>query len=223
MKRYAAVIFDWDGTLMDSTHSIVAAIQGACVDTGLPVPSDQDAAWVIGLSLESALYRCAPSLTAEQMPGFLERYRHHFLSRDPDIKLFDGVLELLAELRVRQISLGVATGKSRVGLDRVLTAKNLHGHFHATRCADESHSKPHPGMLLELMDELRLAPEQVLMVGDTSHDIQMATAAGVDSMAVTYGAHDIPTLQQAEPTIMVSSVCEMQSWLLERVAGTVQS
>ncbi|HWK72157.1 MAG TPA: HAD-IA family hydrolase [Burkholderiaceae bacterium] len=217
MKRYSAVVFDWDGTVMDSTHSIVAAIQGACADLGLPVPPAQEAAWVIGLSLESALYRCVPTLTADQMPDFVDRYRVHFLSRDPEIKLFDGITDLLATLQSRQVRLGVATGKSRVGLDRVLTAKQLHGHFHVTRCADESFSKPHPAMLLEIMEMLDIPAEQILMVGDTSHDIQMAAAAGVDSMAVTYGAHDTATLLQAEPTVMVSSVGEMQSWLLDRV------
>jgi phosphoglycolate phosphatase len=111
----------------------------------------------------------------------------------------------------------VATGKSRVGLDRVLGNMKLQAHFHATRCADESMSKPHPAMLLEIMDELGLLPEQVLMVGDTSHDIQMATSAGVDSMAVTYGAHDQRTLLESRPTVMVSSVAEMQAWLLERI------
>jgi phosphoglycolate phosphatase len=217
VKRYSAVVFDWDGTVMDSTHSIVEAIQGACADLGLPVPPAQEAAWVIGLSLESALYRCVPTLTAEQMPDFIDSYRVRFLSRDPDIKLFDGITDLLAMLRSRQIALGVATGKSRVGLDRVLAAKQMQGHFHVTRCADESFSKPHPAMLLEIMDELSLQPDQVLMVGDTSHDIQMATAAGVDSMAVTYGAHDTATLLQAEPTVMVSSVGEMRSWMLDRI------
>ncbi|MFW7343840.1 HAD-IA family hydrolase [Pollutimonas sp. H1-120] len=217
MKRYSAVVFDWDGTVMDSTHSIVEAIQGACADLGLPVPPAREAAWVIGLSLESALYRCVPTLTAEQMPDFIDCYRVRFLSRDPDIKLFEGITDLFATLESRQVALGVATGKSRVGLDRVLAAKQLHGHFQVTRCADESFSKPHPAMLLEIMDELSLQPDQVLMVGDTSHDIQMATAAGVDSMAVTYGAHDMATLLQAEPTVMVSSVDEMRSWVLDRV------
>ena len=217
MKRYDAVVFDWDGTVMDSTHSIVEAIQGACADLELPIPSATDASWVIGLSLESALYRCVPTLSAEQLPAFLERYRYHFLRRDPEIKLFDGIVGLLDTLRAREVTLGVATGKSRVGLDRVLGAMQLNDYFHTTRCADESFSKPHPAMLLEIMAELDLEPRQVLMVGDTSHDVQMATAAGVDSMAVTYGAHDTPTLLQAEPTVMVASVREMQSWLLDRV------
>lgn len=217
MKRYAAVVFDWDGTIMDSTHSIVAAIQGACTDIGLPVPPDNEASWVIGLSLESALYRCVPDLTADQLPLFLERYRHHFMMRDPEIRLFEGIPALLSDLRSQGVALGVATGKSRVGLDRVLGTMQLQTHFHVTRCADESFSKPHPAMLFEIMEALSLRPEQVLMVGDTSHDIHMAQAAGVDSMAVTYGAHDKTTLVKAEPTVMVSNVREMQKWLLERV------
>lgn len=217
MKRYEAVIFDWDGTVMDSTHSIVAAIQGACTDLELPVPSDSEASWVIGLSLQSALYHCVPTLTEHKMDEFLERYRFHFLSRDPHIRLFDGIAELLVELRAGQVSLGVATGKSRVGLDRVLDAMKLRDHFDATRCADESFSKPHPAMLLELMDELGLDPERVLMVGDTSHDVQMAVAAGVDSMAVTYGAHHPSILREAGPTVVVDSVGDMRRWLMERV------
>lgn len=217
MKRYEAVVFDWDGTVMDSTHSIVAAIQSACADIELPVPDASTASWVIGLSLESALYHCVPTLTADKLPLFLDRYRFHFLRRDPEIKLFDGIIDLLEVLRSRHVALGIATGKSRVGLDRVLATTQLRGHFNTTRCADESFSKPHPAMLLEIMDELSLVPEQVLMVGDTSHDIKMAASAGVDSMAVTYGAHDERTLLEAEPTVMVSSVGEMQAWLLERV------
>ncbi|PLC53840.1 HAD family hydrolase [Pollutimonas nitritireducens] len=217
MKRYEAVIFDWDGTVMDSTHSIVNAIQCACADIDLPVPSASEASWVIGLSLESALYRCVPTLTADKLPLFLDRYRFHFLCRDPEIKLFDGIVELLDLLHGRQVLLGVATGKSRVGLDRVLGNMQLHTRFHATRCADESFGKPNPAMLLELMDELDLRPEQLLMVGDTSHDILMASNAGVDSMAVTYGAHDRQTLIDAKPTALVSSVAEMQAWLLDRV------
>lgn len=209
MKRYQAVIFDWDGTVMDSTHSIVAAIQAACVDLALPMPATHEASWVIGLSFESALHRVVPQLTAQNMPRFLERYRIHFLLRDPDIKLFDGIVELFAELRARRVFVGVATGKSRVGLQRNLDTLQMHSTFDLTRCADESFGKPHPGMLLEIMDELNLEPEQLLMVGDTTHDIQMATNAGVDSMAVTYGAHDKTTLLSAEPTILVSSIRQM--------------
>jgi phosphoglycolate phosphatase len=217
LKRYRAVVFDWDGTVMDSTHSIVSAIQGACVDLSLPVPSRRDASWVIGLSLESALYRCVPDLTAENFPLFVERYRHHFLTRDIHDKLFDGIRELFGELRERGVLLGVATGKSRIGLDRVMASMRLRDVFDATRCADETLSKPDPLMLTQIMDKLALRPENVLMIGDTTHDVQMAFNAGVDSLAVTYGAHDVPTLVQANPGDMVATVADMRTWLLERV------
>lgn len=217
MTRYAAVLFDWDGTVMDSTYSIASSIQLASADLELPVPSIQQASWVIGLSLESALYRAVPDLTAEQMPLFLERYRYHFMQRDPHIKLFDGVLPFMGELRGRQIALGVATGKSRQGLDRVLQQVNLSTFFDATRCADETRSKPDPEMLHQLLAELMLEPEQVLMVGDTVHDIHMAANAGMDSVAVTYGAHDPQTLAKAEPTVMVDNVAQMRDWVLARI------
>lgn len=217
MKQYRAVVFDWDGTLMDSTHTIVTAIQSACADLELPVPDVGNASWVIGLSLESALYHVAPTLTADQMPHFVERYRFHFLNRDPQIKFFDGALNLLASLREQGVMLGVATGKSRAGLDRVLRAQGLLDFFHVTRCADESFGKPHPGMLLEIIDELDMAPERCVMVGDTTHDVLMARNAGIDSLAVTYGAHDRATLLSAEPTSLASSVKEMGKWLKGRV------
>lgn len=202
---------------MNSTHSIVSAIQSSCADLGLPVPSDGEASWVIGMSLESALYRCVPTLTADQVPLFIDRYRHHYFGRDQDIKLFDGVVNLFQVLQGRQVKLAVATGKSRSGLDRVLGTTGLGRYFDATRCADETQGKPDPTMLFEIMTQLKLEPEHVLMVGDTTHDIQMAVNAGVDSMAVTYGAHDIPTLESAAPTVIVASVPEMQSWLLDRL------
>lgn len=217
MTRYAAVLFDWDGTVMDSTYSIASSIQLASADLELPVPSIQQASWVIGLSLESALYRAVPDLTAEQMPLFLERYRYHFMQRDPHIKLFDGILPFMGELRGRQIALGVATGKSRQGLDRVLQQVNLSTFFDATRCADETRSKPDPEMLHQLLAELMLEPEQVLMVGDTVHYIHMAANAGMDSVAVTYGAHDPQTLAKAEPTVMVDNVAQMRDWVLARI------
>lgn len=217
MKRYRAVIFDWDGTVMDSTSSIVSAIQAACADLSLPIPAVSQASWVIGLSLESALYHAVPTLTAAQMPDFLERYRVHFLTRDPEIRLFDGITDLLSSLQERKVLLGVATGKSRKGLDRALAAKQLHGYFALTRCADEAFSKPHPAMLLQIMQELSVDPEHMIMVGDTTHDIQMARGAGVDSMAVTYGAHDKAVLLEAEPTVLIPSVAQMRAWLLDRV------
>lgn len=217
MKQYKAVVFDWDGTVMDSTASIVGAMQAACMDMELPIPSDDDASWVIGLSLQHALQRCAPTLKEEHVPHFIERYRHHFFQFDKQQSLFEGIVPLLEVLRQQNILLGVATGKSRLGLDRVLQAHQLVEHFDCTRCADETQGKPHPAMLFEIMENLALEPEEVLMVGDTTHDVQMATNAGVDSMAVTYGAHSKRTLLVSEPTVMVSSVKEMRNWLTVRI------
>jgi len=218
MNRYKAVVFDWDGTVMDSTRAIVASIQGACADLGLPVPDARQASWVIGLSLESALYHAVPTLTADLFDDFQSRYRAHYLGQDGQLPLFDGMAELLAALRGQGVLLGVATGKSRLGLDRVLTQRSMHGQFDVTRCADESFSKPHPAMLLEIMEALCLAPDEVLMVGDTSHDMQMARNAGIDGLAVTYGAHDPEALSAGEPLAMVDSVAQMRDWLSRRIA-----
>lgn len=217
MKHYSAVIFDWDGTLMDSTYSIVESIQLASADVGLPVPSAMQASWVIGMSLQSALYKAVPELTEQLMPTFLERYQHHFFQRDTSIKMFEGAVPMLDILRQRTIPISVATGKSRAGLDRVLHAVDLTHYFNTTRCADETQGKPDPQMLHEILWELDLQPENVLMVGDTTHDVYMAHNAGVDSLAVTYGAHDIATLQQSSPTEIVHSVAEMQEWILPRL------
>lgn len=202
---------------MDSTHSIIESIQLASADLGLEVPSTMQASWIIGMSLESGLYKAVPDLTAEQMPEFLDRYRHHFFQRDASIKMFDGAVEMLDQLRSRVVPISVATGKSRVGLDRVLQVVNLAHYFNTTRCADETRGKPDPLMLHEILWELDLEPENVLMVGDTTHDTYMAHNAGMDCLAVTYGAHDVPTLEKSEPTAIVTSVPEMQDWIFRRL------
>lgn len=220
--KYSLVVFDWDGTLMDSTHSIVAAIQAACRDLHLPVPASESASWVIGLSLESALRSAVPDLTDKDVPAFLERYRIHYLLRDPELKLFDGAGELLASLAGMGVLLAVATGKSRVGLDRALKATGLVNAFDDTRCADETFSKPHPAMLLELMDTLNVEPSRVVMIGDTSHDLQMAANAGVDAVAVTYGAHSVAELRGCSPAGLVNNVSELREWLMPRVSSAVQ-
>lgn len=215
---YSLVVFDWDGTLMDSTPAIVAAIQGACRDMDLPVPPDEAASWVIGLGLADALRAAVPELRAEQWPAFSERYRYHYLTRDPQLRLFEGVETLLAAIAATGASLAVATGKSRLGLDRSLESTGLRHRFDATRCADETHSKPHPAMLLELMDELVVAPEHTIMIGDTSHDLNMARSAGVHGLAVSYGAHPLSELEPCSPVGLVHSVAELSDWLLPRVA-----
>lgn len=218
-KQYAAVIFDWDGTLLDSAHHIVGALLGACRDLGLSEPTREQAGWVIGLSLQSALYRLFPDLPTPRMDEFVARYRTHFAALVGQICLFPGQAQLLRDLRARGVILGVATGKSRRGLDDALRRLELENLFAATRCADEAQSKPAPDMLEQLMLELDLAPESALMVGDTAHDVLMAKAAGIDSLAVTYGAHAPALLESAGPTALVHTVADMQAWLRRHACG----
>jgi phosphoglycolate phosphatase len=219
MKSYSLVVFDWDGTLMDSTHSISLAIQGACRDLELPVPTAAQAAWVIGLSLDQALRKAVPQLTKAMEPFFLERYRYHYLGKDKALKLFDGVIDMLDALASQGATLAVATGKSRVGLNRALTTTDLHKRFAATRCAGETFGKPHPGMLLELMDELMVSPDRVVMVGDTSHDLLMAANAGVHGVGVAYGAHPHEELLKSPHHAIAKDVSQLSAWLLERAGS----
>lgn len=213
MKRYQLVVFDWDGTLLDSAGAIVRAIQAACRDLDLPAPDDAQARHVIGLGLADALHQAVPSLVPERYPAMVERYRHHYLAGDHELALFAGVGEVVAALRDAGHLLAIATGKSRIGLDRALGHSGLGALFHASRCADECFSKPHPQMLEELMAELGMDPGQTLMIGDTSHDLQMAANAGVDGLAVTYGAHPHEHLRQHGPVACLHTVEELGAWL----------
>lgn len=212
-RRYPLIVFDWDGTLLDSAAAIVRAIQAAAADMGIEPPPNERARHVIGLGLMDALSHAVPDLPREAYPRMVERYRHHYLSRDHELSLFEGVDELIAELHGRGHWLAVATGKSRKGLDRALEFSGLRRYFHATRCADECFSKPHPAMLHELMDELGMAPEACLMIGDTTHDLLMAQNAGVDSLAVSFGAHPTEQLLAAQPRACVHSPAELRAWL----------
>lgn len=216
VKQYRAVIFDWDGTLLDSTHHIVGALLGACRDLGLREPSREEAGWVIGLSLQAALYRLVPELGADRVDAFVGRYRAHFMALQHEMRLFEGQAQLLRELSAGGAVLGVATGKSRRGLDESIERLGLHDLFYATRTVDEARGKPDPDMLLQLLAELDLAPETVLMVGDTTHDVLMAQAAGVDSLAVAYGAHAPSLLESARPTALAATVPDMQAWIRAR-------
>ncbi len=216
VKRYRAVIFDWDGTLLDSTYHIVEALLGACRDLELRVPSREEAGWVIGLSLQAALYRLVPELGADRADAFADRYRAHFMALQHEMHLFEGQAGLLRDLHAGGAVLGVATGKSRRGLDASIERLDLRGLFRATRTADEARGKPDPDMLLQLLAELDLDPESVLMVGDTTHDVLMARAAGVDSLAVAYGAHAPSLLESARPTALAATVPDMQAWIRAR-------
>lgn len=212
-KRYPLIVFDWDGTLFDSAAVITDCIQDAARDMALPVPDRRTASHVIGLGLHDSLRHALPSLPPERYPDFLARYRRYFVEREDSLSLFPGVPELLAELASRGHQLAVATGKPRRGLQRALAASGLGPMFAASRCGDETRSKPHPAMLLELMAELRLQAPQLLMVGDTSHDLGMANSAGVDAVAVCYGAHPADTLLELAPRACISSVGELRQWL----------
>ena len=213
--KYSLLVFDWDGTIIDSASTIAECIRLAAADVGLPVPSKEQASHVIGLGLQDALRHAVPSLSPERVPEFVERYREHFRASEHKMDLFGGMRELLASLQNQRI-LGIATGKSRRGLDRSLEATGLKAYFRASRCADETHPKPHPAMLLELLDQLGVRPEGALMIGDTSHDLEMARAAGVDALAVTYGAHAEHSLRSCQPRACVASVAELGRWLSEQ-------
>jgi phosphoglycolate phosphatase len=212
-KRFDLLVFDWDGTLLDSTGAIVAAVQAACRDLGLPEPPDDHARQVIGLGLADALRHSVPDLAEDRFPQMVERYRHHYLSRDQELQLFDGASELIAELHGSGFVLAVATGKSRAGLNRAMAHCGLGRYFSATRCADECFSKPHPQMLEELMDEFAVPPERTLMIGDTTHDLQMAINAGVAALAVAYGAHSHTALGSLNPLARLRDVGELTQWL----------
>jgi len=212
-RRFDLIVFDWDGTLYDSTALIVRSIQSACRDIGAAVPDDGRAAYVIGLGLRDALEHVVPGLPAERYPVMVERYRHHYVRHQDDLTLFPGVLALLHSLRARNHWLAVATGKSRRGLDEALASAELRGMFDDTRTADETQSKPNPQMLLELMRTFGAEPARTLMIGDTTHDLQLAANAGTSSVAVTYGAHDPASLAAHAPLYTAHSVADLASWL----------
>ncbi len=212
-RRFDLIVFDWDGTLADSTAPIVYAMKESCRDLGLPVPDDVAARHVIGLGFADAMKTVAPALPESRFAELGSRYRHHYLAREADIPLFAGARELLAELDAAGYLLAIATGKSRSGLMRMLENFGLERAFHATRCADEGLPKPHPQMLLYLMDRLGVKPKATLMIGDTTHDLDLARNAGAHAIAVTYGAHPPAELERASPLASVHSVRELREWL----------
>jgi len=212
-RQFDLIAFDWDGTLFDSTALIVRCIQAAVADVGGTVPSDRAASYVIGMGLMQALAHAAPDVPPEQHARLGERYRHHYFAHQHDISLFEGVLPMLADLKGRQHWLTVATGKSRRGLDEALHSVELEGVFDGSRTADETAGKPSPLMLNELMREFGVDPERTLMIGDTTHDLQMALNAGCASVGVSYGAHEPDTFHELRPLHVAHSVRELHDWL----------
>jgi len=214
LERFDLVVFDWDGTLSDSTAAIARAIQDAAVDLGLPVPDDATASHVIGLGLHEALALAVPTLSPERIAEFSARYRVHYFAREAQLVLFAGARELIAELGAAGVLLAIATGKSQRGLQRALAAAGLGGEFAASRCADQTHPKPHPAMLLELTEELMVTPERTLMIGDTTHDLHMAQAANTAAVGLTQGAHPYEQLAACRSLGLFDSLPELHRWLL---------
>ncbi len=213
-RQFDLIAFDWDGTLYDSTQIIVRCIQAAVADVGGVVPTNEQAGYVIGMALMPALEHAAPDVPQDKYPMLGERYRHHYAKHHNDLSLFEGILPLLQTLRERQHILTVATGKSRKGLDDALHAVDLRGVFDGSRTADETAGKPDPLMLHELMAEFGVSPARTLMIGDTTHDLQMAHNAGCASLAVSYGAHGAEGFERWNPKAVVHTVAELQDWLL---------
>jgi len=214
LRRFDLIAFDWDGTLYDSTQIIVRCIQAAVVDVGGQKPSHDQAAYVIGMALMPALAHAAPDVPKEKYQMLGERYRHHYAKHHEDLSLFDGILPMLQALRERQHTLTVATGKSRKGLDDALQQVELRGMFDGSRTADETAGKPNPRMLHELMAEFGVPPDRTLMIGDTTHDLEMAHNAGCACVAVSYGAHGISEFGRWKPLMVAHTVTELHDWLI---------
>jgi phosphoglycolate phosphatase len=217
--KYKLIIFDWDGTLVDSTGRIVDSMQHASVEVGLPTVPDTAVQNIIGLGLPEALRTVWPGIDASQMSEMTRVYARHFVyDSKVAMAFFDGVADLLGDLRQAGCKLAVATGKSRKGLDRMLTQMEVDGRpvgeqFAASRCADETRSKPDPLMLKELLDELNIPAEEALMIGDTSFDLDMASALNIDSVAMSHGAHDRSVLLDCQPRAMCHSITELNQWI----------
>jgi phosphoglycolate phosphatase len=212
-RRFDLIAFDWDGTLFDSTAIIARCIQAAVVDVGGKKPTIEAASFVIGMGLMQALAHAAPDVPKERYPLLGDRYRHHYFAIQHEISLFEGVLPMLADLKARGHVLTVATGKSRRGLDEALSTSTLLGTFDASRTADQTAGKPDPLMLRELMAEFDMSPDRTLMIGDTTHDLQMALNAGCASVGVSYGAHDPVAFDELEPIYVAHDVAQLHDWL----------
>ncbi|MBI1421855.1 MAG: HAD-IA family hydrolase [Gammaproteobacteria bacterium] len=223
MNDYELIVFDWDGTLIDSEARIVNCMRAAIRDLQLPARSQDEMRNVIGLGLHEALSTLYPDDDHAMYAKLVERYRHHFLFEDATpSELFEGVEALLSELRDRGHFIAIATGKGRVGLDKALDETGLHAYFDYTRCADETRSKPHPQMLEEIMERLGMTPQQTIMIGDTEFDMQMANNAGTAALAVSYGVHEKQRLLACNPLACVDDVTAMHSWLIDNNSRKAQ-
>ena len=214
-EKIRLIIFDWDGTLMDSETQIVHAMSAAIDELGLQKRSIDQCRNIIGLGLKEAVDTLYPGRDEAFRQQFVARYRHHWFSNTQTSELFPGARETLRLLKESGSVLAVATGKGRTGLDKVLLATALETVFSASRCSDETQSKPHPQMLQEILQELGIEPGQALMVGDTEYDLSMAMGAGVAPIAVSYGVHERERLLEYQPLACLDNISELVDWLAE--------
>lgn len=206
-KKYELIVFDWDGTIIDSQAHILSCMKQAFASADHMVPTDQDIRHIIGLSLASAIRKLDESLDDAEVNRIGDLYRQHFFSESAQpSELFAGAANTIEDLHAQGYFLAVATGKGRRGLDIALETTGLGQYFHITRCADETRSKPDPLMLDEILTDLDLQAEQAVMVGDTSYDVDMARNIRMDSIAVTYGMHDPDHLRNSQPTYFADSI-----------------
>ena len=206
-------IFDWDGTLCDSLDKIVYCTKAAARDLGIPEPSDESVRDIIGLSLMPAIQKVFPGITDNDLKALLKLYAQYFKDDDTGSPvLYEGAIETLAHIRDEGHQIAIATGKSRVGLDRVLGSLGLTGYFDGSRCADETASKPNPKMLQELLEEFDTAVTEAVMIGDTEYDMDMARQLDMQRIAVSYGAHEIHRLHPFEPVLCLDRIDELKSW-----------
>ncbi|WDU63459.1 HAD-IA family hydrolase [Pseudomonas poae] len=211
---YKLLIFDWDGTLCNSIGRIVESMHVASTRLGFERCTDFAVKGIIGLGLPEAIRTLYPRISDAELVAFRDHYADHYIALEATPSpLFDGVMQSLEAFRAEGYHLAVATGKARRGLDRVLKAHGFEGFFDITRAADETASKPHPLMLEQILAHCGVAPRQALMVGDASFDLMMARNAGMDSVAVSYGAQAGETLQQYEPRLTIDHFSELQAWL----------
>lgn len=213
-QPFELLVFDWDGTLMDSEARIVACMRAAITDLSLAPRDNASIRNIIGLGLAEAIQQLYPGTDEAFATAMVDRYRYHFLTADPtQSELFEGAEETLHELADAGYLLAVATGKGRRGLDKVLDETGLGRLFHATRCADETFSKPHPMMLEQIMEELGVEAHATLMIGDTEYDMQMALNARAPALAVSYGVHEKERLLQHQPLHCIDAITELTDWL----------
>ncbi len=214
-KKFDLIVWDWDGTLADSTGMIINAIVKAAEQVGLPALSREAASGIIGLGLRESIQALYGDIPATQAQALATHYNANYYAEENEILLFSGAAELIVELNKRGYKLAVATGKGRRGLNLALEHSELTRQFHATRTVDECFSKPHPQMLDELMDQLVVLPERTLMIGDTSYDLQMAKNAGVSAIGVTYGAQQAERWLDLNPIAKFDTFSDLSAWLLE--------